>query len=226
MRRRPPEADCWSIPGGKVEYMERLEDAVVREIEEEVGLHISDLDLLCVTDYMVPEEEAHWVCPTYLARTVNGEPRNNEPEKLGQVAWYPLCDLPHPLTLTTEAALHALRSRRNITSLMTFRSVGHILQELDTHDIEMAAKMTEGQTVRPVEALMVDKRGACDLPDDAVLTFTHPEDDHKGICPGLLRALRPFVLAEALGIPSAEADGYLVSCPGKKGTTWRVRTAG
>jgi|GEM_PF-5074339 len=91
--------------------MERLEDAVVREVEEEVGLEIADLHLLCVIDYMVVADDAHWVCPTYLAQTVSGEPVNREPTKLGAVAWYPLSNLPHPLTLTTQAALHALWAR-------------------------------------------------------------------------------------------------------------------
>lgn len=72
--------------------MERLEDAIVREIEEEVGLDIADLQLLRVTDYMVDADDAHWVCPTYLAQTVIGEPVNREPAKLGDVAWFPLSD--------------------------------------------------------------------------------------------------------------------------------------
>lgn len=104
-------------------------------------------------------------------------------------------------------------------------SVGHILWELDRHDMVLIAQLAEGRAARPVTAQMVDKRGACDVPEDAVLTFTHPGEDHKDVCPGLLRALRPFVVARALGIPSAETDGYLVSCPSKKGTTWRVQAA-
>lgn len=110
-RKRPPEAESWSIPGGKVEYMERLEEALVREIQEEVGLDISDLELLCVTDYIIPREEAHWVSPTYLAHTVCGEACNREPEKLGHVGWFPLQALPQPLTLTTQAALAALNRK-------------------------------------------------------------------------------------------------------------------
>lgn len=108
---------------------------------------------------------------------------------------------------------------------MATKSVGDILYQLDNHDISMVHQMAEGHSVRPVKAVRVEKRGACDVRDDIVLTFTHPGETHADICPGLLRALRPFVVAEALGISSAEADGYLVSCPGKKGTTWRIQAA-
>lgn len=108
---------------------------------------------------------------------------------------------------------------------MTVASVGQILQELDSQDIALLGHMLKGHFVRPVTARMVEQRGVCDLPGDSVLTFTHPLNDHRSICPGLLRALRPFLVAEALGIPSAHSDGYLVSCPGKKGTTWLIQAA-
>ncbi len=49
-RARPPEAGCWSLPGGKIDLGERTEDAARREILEEVGLRLGDLQLLCVVD--------------------------------------------------------------------------------------------------------------------------------------------------------------------------------
>jgi 8-oxo-dGTP diphosphatase len=38
LRARPPQAGRWSLPGGRVEPGERLEDAVVREVKEETGI--------------------------------------------------------------------------------------------------------------------------------------------------------------------------------------------
>jgi hypothetical protein len=104
-------------------------------------------------------------------------------------------------------------------------SVGQVLLELDRCGAARAAQLAEGEPVRSVRAVMVEKRGECELPLGAVLTFAQPGEAVPGACPGLLCSLRPFVIAAALGVPSAETDGYLVSCPSKQGTVWRVQTA-
>lgn len=68
LRRRAPEADCWSIVGGKVDFLERLEHCAVREAREEAGVEVELIRLLCETDHVLPEEEQHWVAPAYLGR--------------------------------------------------------------------------------------------------------------------------------------------------------------
>jgi ADP-ribose pyrophosphatase len=40
LRNRPPEAGCWSIIGGKVDFLETLEQCAIRETREEVGLEV------------------------------------------------------------------------------------------------------------------------------------------------------------------------------------------
>lgn len=110
LRNRAPEADRWSIPGGKVDLMERLEAAVIREVQEELGVTIAPQRLLCVTDHILPEEGAHWVAPTYLAQIASGWVENREPGALGGVGWFPLHALPEQLTLTTRAALQAYQN--------------------------------------------------------------------------------------------------------------------
>src|SRR4051794_34753295 len=46
-RTSPPEAaGRWELPGGKVEPGERIEDAVVRELHEELGIDVEVLGLL------------------------------------------------------------------------------------------------------------------------------------------------------------------------------------
>ncbi len=42
-RGRPPAAGLWALPGGKVEFGERLEAAAIREIAEETGVTVDDL---------------------------------------------------------------------------------------------------------------------------------------------------------------------------------------
>ncbi|MEI4914063.1 NUDIX domain-containing protein, partial [Klebsiella pneumoniae] len=46
LRKRPPEAGCWSNVGGKVDFLETNEQCAIREAREEVGLEISLRSLL------------------------------------------------------------------------------------------------------------------------------------------------------------------------------------
>ncbi|MGK9267736.1 NUDIX domain-containing protein [Bacillus inaquosorum] len=105
LRKKEPEANHWSIPGGKVEWMENVEDTVIREIKEEVGVTIQIDSLLCITNHILPEEETHWVCPTYKSRIHKGTVKNCEPEAIIDIGWFSLQEMPTPLTLTTKKAL-------------------------------------------------------------------------------------------------------------------------
>jgi 8-oxo-dGTP diphosphatase len=107
LRKFPPEAGCWSIVGGKLDFLESLEACAVREAREEVGLTITVARLLCVTNHLLPDENQHWVSPAFLGRILSGEPRNCEPHKTAEVSWFPLRELPRNLTITARNAIRA-----------------------------------------------------------------------------------------------------------------------
>lgn len=108
-RLRNPEAGCWSIPGGKIDFLEGIEDALRREVAEETGLVLGPLRLLCVTDQIHAETPEHWVAPTYLAEGFTGEPKNLEPHKHSDMGWFALEALPSPLAIAVRATLPALK---------------------------------------------------------------------------------------------------------------------
>jgi 8-oxo-dGTP diphosphatase len=107
LRKRAPEAGCWSIVGGKLDFLESLEHCAIREALEEVGVEIAIDRLLCVTDHLLPGESQHWVSPAYLARMLAGEARNCEPDKTHEVRWFPPDALPSNLTITARNAITA-----------------------------------------------------------------------------------------------------------------------
>lgn len=107
LRKRAPEAGCWSIVGGKVDVLENLEQCAVREAREEAGVEIELLRLLCVTDHVLPNESQHWVAPAYLGRIIRGEVRNCEPDKTQEVKWFALSSVPQNLTMTAHNAIAA-----------------------------------------------------------------------------------------------------------------------
>lgn len=111
LRRRPPEAGHWGLPGGKVDPFERVAEAVAREVREELGIGIVSPELLCVVDQIDRAAGEHWVAPVYLVRDYDGKPAIREPEALGAVGWFALDALPEPLTEATRQALAALRKR-------------------------------------------------------------------------------------------------------------------
>jgi mutator protein MutT len=105
------ERHKWEFPGGSLEFGETLEDALVREIQEEYGFEISVQQLLDVVNHIIPEEKQHWVSPTYLCRFKSGTPRIMEPHKCEAIAWLKLEEIPEQdLTIASRKSLLSLRS--------------------------------------------------------------------------------------------------------------------
>jgi mutator protein MutT len=110
-RRKNPEAGHWGFPGGKVDAGERVVDAAIREIAEELDIAIRAQRLLKVIGFEAADGD-HWMAAVYLATIEAGVPRLREPEALEAVEWFDLDRLPMPLTQATHQALPELRRAR------------------------------------------------------------------------------------------------------------------
>ena len=104
-RRRPPEADHWGLPGGKVDFGETIAATCAREVFEELGVAVAVGKLVCVVDQIDLDGGTHWVAPVFRARITHGEPANREPEALWDIGWFAPDRLPAPLTLSTRKAV-------------------------------------------------------------------------------------------------------------------------
>ncbi len=117
LARRGPwarnEQYAWEFPGGAVEFGERLEDALRREIREEFGIEISVDSLLDVVDHILPNEGQHWISPTFICTIISGEPGVREPDKCLEIGWFGLDDMPENLSQVTRVNLKHYRQYIN-----------------------------------------------------------------------------------------------------------------
>lgn len=105
LRNKAPEKEYWSIPGGRVELFEKMEEAVKREVKEETGVEIEIIDLLGICNHIVESENVHWMSPSFLCRIIKGVPEIKEPTKHLDLKWFKMDNLPEKLTITTKVAV-------------------------------------------------------------------------------------------------------------------------
>jgi len=76
-RGAQPGMGKWSIPGGLVELGENVQDAMMREVKEEVGFDVEAVKLTDVVDTVTLDRNGrvqyHFVVVNFLARVVGGE---------------------------------------------------------------------------------------------------------------------------------------------------------
>ena len=72
-RRNIPFKNSWALPGGYLEYNEKTEDAVIREIFEETGLFTEIINLIGVYSDPKRDPRGHTVSIIYELRIIKGK---------------------------------------------------------------------------------------------------------------------------------------------------------
>ena len=85
------------VAGGGVKFNERIEDAAVREIREESGASIKNLEFLGYRDVFRVQDgvDTHWIAFDFKARVDPKEVHITEPHKCDEQRWVAIDELAH-----------------------------------------------------------------------------------------------------------------------------------
>ena len=89
-------AGLWEFPGGKVEPGERPEQALIRELGEELGITVKEPCLAPLTFASHSYPDMHLLMPLYVCRRWGGTPSSREAQALKWVRPRALRDYPMP----------------------------------------------------------------------------------------------------------------------------------
>ena len=109
-RGKRPHYGRWMVPGGSLEWGERLEEAAIREVREETGIEIVIDAFVATIEAITPGDEGfHYVIMDYAGRAIGGTLQASS-DALDAI-WISVkrareeCDLTPDLNLVIEKAL-------------------------------------------------------------------------------------------------------------------------
>ncbi len=110
-------AGRWEFPGGKLEKGESPEDAVEREIREELGLDVRAGRIYQAIAYSYPEKDV--LLLFYAAAVVSGEPR---PIEEAEIRWVTVAELDGYAFAPVDEMLVQRLKRDGLGALLTIQA--------------------------------------------------------------------------------------------------------
>jgi 8-oxo-dGTP diphosphatase len=95
----------WALPGGHLEFNETIEDCARREVFEETGLFIKNIQYGTFTNDIFVDNQQHYVTLFVISEYDCGIPELKEPDKCHGWVWFSWRELPEPKFLPLENLL-------------------------------------------------------------------------------------------------------------------------
>lgn len=88
--RKLPQGDCWEFPGGKIKAAETPQQAVVRELKEEVGLVVEIAALKPLIEFEWHYDKQNYFFSVHIVKNHRGQPKSHF---YRQLKWQPVSEL-------------------------------------------------------------------------------------------------------------------------------------
>ncbi len=96
-RRGSHGHDTWSVPGGHLEFSESWEACAKREVKEETGMDITNIQFFAATNDYFKDDSKHYITIWVKSDWQKNEPSLTEPDKWVDHKWVDFKNLPEPL---------------------------------------------------------------------------------------------------------------------------------
>ena len=104
-RNTDPMKGAWKEPGGHMEFGETPEQTAAREVQEELGITLSNIKFRCITNDVFEAYKKHYVTIWMEALIDSGEPELKAPYEESEIGWFSWDALPQPLYLSLQHLL-------------------------------------------------------------------------------------------------------------------------
>jgi len=103
----------YGIPGGHLEYGEKIVDAVKRELKEECGITVAALTYSSTNDQA--ESDQHYIQINFVINDYEGLIENTEPERCEGWEWFDLNQLPSNIFPPHVAIIEAYKQNKQFS---------------------------------------------------------------------------------------------------------------
>ncbi len=93
-RNRDPYKGTWTFPAGFLDYGEHPKETVIREVKEETGLDVEDIELMDVLQSVDDPREPGHLLFFYKVRVGDDEIKNGDMEENSDIEWFNISDPP------------------------------------------------------------------------------------------------------------------------------------
>jgi 8-oxo-dGTP diphosphatase len=107
------EQGRWDVGGGALEFGEKLEDAVRREVKEELMVDVDDITFLKTYEALRDNNgtPTHWMAFVHAVKVDPKKIKIGEPNKIDEIGWFTSKNLPSPLHSMFNKAFDAAKSK-------------------------------------------------------------------------------------------------------------------